>query len=135
MFGLQIPPPTPPPTCSSRTERGVGGGRTVPRVSQGRGSLGEHGYVRLRVRPLSTLSPGQVTLEATVRYTQLQTLFVVALVVLCLWLVDMKVVLWLVAVDVFSCCGHLSQGGTVFGPSLKLVMRGHSAQWLGGPPL
>lgn len=59
------------------------------------------------MRPLSTLSPGQVTLEATVVANgthRLQTLFVAALVALCLWLVDMKVALWLVAADVFYSC-------------------------------
>lgn len=58
-------PPKPPLTCSSRTEPG----EAAPHVSQGRGSLGEHGY-EAKGQPLSTLSPGQVTLEARVRYTQ-----------------------------------------------------------------
>lgn len=77
-------------------------------LSGERGSLGKHEYVRLRVRPLSTLSAEQVSLEATVRWIMVHTGYRhylwPALVVLCLWLVDMKVVLWLVAVDVFYSC-------------------------------
>lgn len=83
-------------------------------VSQGRGSLGKHEYVRPRGRPLSTLSAEQVSLEACAVGNgahRLQPLFVAALVELCLWPVDRKVVLWLVAVDVVYSCGPLSQGG------------------------
>lgn len=45
------------------------------RASLGRGSLDKHGYVRLRARPLITLSTEQVILEATVWLIMVYTVY------------------------------------------------------------
>lgn len=78
---------------------GVGVGSCALCLSGERGSLGKREYVRLRVRPLNTLSAEQVSLEATVGWTMVHPGYRHYL-----WPADMKVVLWLVAADVVYSC-------------------------------
>ena len=69
--------------------------------------------------------PEQVILEATVWLIMVHTgyslctLFVAGFYSMCLWLVDMEVVLWLVALNALYSGWHLGEIGKVWSPSLQ----------------